>query len=961
VVDGRKNPFKSFIQGVLNTSGGACNRQVFLVFKRVGRRMKYFLVYIDILGFEKVGQTDTLVQREEVRDVFRKRITDRLNELKNKTTIVTFREQTTDSWLLFTLNIWNAFRAVGKVSEAELPLEIAIGVEEYDKSAVAEELIYLNDKTISAMKNLPAMMYAYKNQYKQQHGGESIKETFILLTEAAHKELGYDNICSDKLLEQHGEWGFYPVKLDEFPKMLKTLEFLERIGSERKEYRYIEELYVEPTRFAEIKEILDKHNIVFIIGDPQIGKTYTAIKLLLEFFKTGNYEPRYISEEEKREQWEFLKKFDIEEKVEGKAIYFEDPWGKSEFQEAESLLRDMGKLVAIAQRQNCKIIVTSREGVFKEYKDRRETAEDLESFVSSLKVNLAYTTEHLEQMLKNYIDIFKPRWGSDSLLVAAALSAVKNGRLRTPMSIGRLIENTKGVEDIQGLMNGIYKVAEETKTAFAAEIRAMFRREQYDKIVFLSFPYIGIKPELAKTCYSQVLKELGINPIKCREFDDLREEFKEVEVKSEGLGYIHPSYREGFDSALTDNGRPNNISKRVFSVVLLRLSVEEEAAERVGITVAVNFEKIPDHIRNALLLKLAENDEAAWVVVWAVARNFDKLPEEVRGLLFKLAENDETAWAVAWAVAENFEKLPEEVRGLLFKLAENNKTAWVVARPVAENFNKLPEEVRGLLFKLAENDEIAWAVAWAVARNFDQLPEEVRGLLFKLAENNKTAWAVARPVVENFNKLPEEVRGLLFKLAENNETAGAVARAVARNFDKLPEEVRGLLFKLAENDETAWAVALAIAANFDKLPEAVRGLLFKLAENNEAAGAVAHAITANFDKLPEAIRGLLFKLAENNETAGDVARAVARNFDKLPESIRGLLFKLAENNEAAGAVARAVARNFDKLPEEVRGLLFKLAENDKTREDVAQAVAENVDKIPEDVRKSLGDILGQQL
>ena len=470
--------------------------------------MKYFLVFIGMLGFKNIGQTNAQIQFEEIKAAHRKRIADRLNELKNKKKIVNFGEQTKDSWWFFTLNIWNAFRAIGKVLEAELPLEIVIGVEEFSKSPAGEDLTYLRDETVSFMDYAPKMQYIYKDQYKHEHGGESIKETFILLTEAAHKELGYDNVCSDKIMEPSGKWGFYPVKPDEFQKKLKTLEFLEKIGYERKDYLFIEELYVQPTRFAQIKEILDKHKIVFIIGDPQIGKTYTAIKLLLEFFKKENYEPRYISEEERLEQWRFLKKSDIEEEVEGKAIYFEDPWGKTDFQESESFLRDIGKLVAIAKRQNCKVIVTSREGVFREYRDRRETAEDLESLVSSLKVDLAYSGQDLEQILRNYIDIFKPSWGRDSSLVDVALSAVKNGMLTTPMSIGQLIEYTKSVTDENGLTNGISKTGEDTKTAFATEIKAMFTRGQYGKIVFLSFAYIGIPLELARLCYSQVLKEL---------------------------------------------------------------------------------------------------------------------------------------------------------------------------------------------------------------------------------------------------------------------------------------------------------------------------------------------------------------------------------------------------------------------------------------------------------------------
>jgi hypothetical protein len=57
-----------------------------------------------------------------------------------------------------------------------------------------------------------------------------------------------------------------------------------------------------------------------------------AIKLLFEFFKE-EYEPIYIPEERKNEQWMFVRH---ETELEEKAVYLEDPWGKVEFDTAES-------------------------------------------------------------------------------------------------------------------------------------------------------------------------------------------------------------------------------------------------------------------------------------------------------------------------------------------------------------------------------------------------------------------------------------------------------------------------------------------------------------------------------------------------------------------------------------------------------------------------------------------------
>ena len=56
-------------------------------------------------------------------------------------------------------------------------------------------------------------------------------------------------------------------------------DFIKAIGQNSDVIRNIEKFYVEPNEVEEIARSLDSINIVLILGDPGIGKTYTAIKL----------------------------------------------------------------------------------------------------------------------------------------------------------------------------------------------------------------------------------------------------------------------------------------------------------------------------------------------------------------------------------------------------------------------------------------------------------------------------------------------------------------------------------------------------------------------------------------------------------------------------------------------------------------------------------------------------------
>lgn len=173
--------------------------------------MKSFLTYIDILGFEEKAKKEAQksnLEPEEIRDAYRKRIKRRLKMSK---IIRLSQEVSLDSWLLFTNSIWKAFDSVEEILKTKLDLEVGIEVKEFDESPAGEELIVLRDEAISYIKTILDSYKCYKN-------GKSIKQTFILLTEDAYKELDYKKMCYDKIYESTKGSKFYLIKKDEFER-----------------------------------------------------------------------------------------------------------------------------------------------------------------------------------------------------------------------------------------------------------------------------------------------------------------------------------------------------------------------------------------------------------------------------------------------------------------------------------------------------------------------------------------------------------------------------------------------------------------------------------------------------------------------------------------------------------------------------------------------------------------------
>ena len=775
-------------------------------------RKKYFLIYLDILGFEERAEKEAEksgIRPEEVRSIYRERIKRKLNLLKDIETVLDFREMSLDSWLLFSDTIGKAFRTVGAVLKTNLPFEIAIGAKKFEESPAGEELIALRNETMDYLKT--NLLNSYKKWYSTKHK-KSVEQTFILLTPEAYKELESQKIAR----KPYESADFYLLEEEEFDRTLEVLEFLERLGSEREVYREIEELYVEPENYTEIVEILKKYSIVFIIGDAEMGKTYTAVKLLFEFYKEG-YEPQYIPEEDRKRQWSFIRH--KRQELEGKAVYLEDPWGKVESPREEgetpksiktpmSIYREMGDFIINVKKKNSKIIITSRESVFNEFVRLKRIAEDLWQYVSNLKVNLAYTDKELRELLKKYIAVFEPEWSKKEKLRENAFRAVGE-KLKTPMSIDKMIRYTEDALDEASLMVGVERASKETKIEFAMEIKEMFKKRQYDKIVFLSFPFIGAGIETAKSAYNNCLNDIKYNSLDAEEFETLLEDSKEVELLFGRLKFIHPSYREGFSYALIEEDRRlSNICKKIFFNVSICLAKEDEIAPLVIWMVSPDFDKL-----------LRDDKPSLDAVIHSLLRYADQL-KYYGGVARSGATwiSDNTDWILdiiakyvtivritprfftKMVLAKIITFIAEKLNDVVQKYEDVGKTVRDIAEKL-ESTKLSTEDVKTWIFGVAELYETIGKAIRDIAAKFFWLSNEE---VLKVIEKYEMSGEYARTIAENLDsyvidKPPfridedfKDLRDFLLILSERE----TVARAFTNHFDKLPIEVKIKLIEL---------------------------------------------------------------------------------------------------------------------------------------------------------------------
>ena len=711
---------------------------------------KTYLIYVDILGFERLAEEieeEKGIESREVREKFIDVINERVKTIERAGRIIGKKYEESDDWLLLTDSLENAFKCILDIldhhtpykSYEKIPVEIAIGTGDYDKWASfdGKELI-IENSTIKFIKT--KIIDYYHHWYKQNHNNQTPKSSFIILTDSAYNELEpLDRKICQKIEYKYKKDNvkeevitFFAANVDKVQQRGRVFDFLEKIGyTGSKWYGRIDEVYVPPLEYEDMAETLKEKRFVFITGTPEYGKTFTAVRLMWEYYNSG-YEPRWIKGGEPTERVEVRRKLeDIRAELKPRhIIYFEDPFGKTKYERREGLEREIGILIdTVRQVEDVYVILTSREEVFKEFE---KSAKVLKEFERKLNIKKpSYDAGKRKEILLMWAEAENCRWLENEELKELVLEAIEDEKiLPTPLSIKDFAVATFDIEKEEELREKIEEKSKETAKAFAEEIKNMTN----DKILFLSFLsiYDSLSVEFIRTTYQELVDELnlkdpwGFNRVLNWFRDD------KINIDVEDIRFSHPSYSEALKNLLVEDGDFTTINKEIFSKLMLKLAEKRGDTIFFLMAVADNFYVLPDDVKTNILLDLLEKDAAAWAVARVVANKPDTLPEDVTALLFKLSEYDEAVWEVARAVADNFDKFPDDARNkLLLNLSKKDVAAWAVLFAVVYNLDTFSDDVRNkLLLNLSEKDVAVW---WpnknAIAYNFDKLPENVKNSL----------------------------------------------------------------------------------------------------------------------------------------------------------------------------------------------------------------------------------------
>jgi predicted amidohydrolase len=251
----------------------------------------------------------------------------------------------------------------------------------------------------------------------------------------------------------------------------KTEQFGDAIGRQDKRYSQIRDFFVPSIEFPHMLEILEQSRILFIVGDPGLGKTYTAIYLLWLYFERG-YQPIWfggLEREDRLKQRTILENFQPKN---AQVIYFEDPFGRTRFENRDSIRRVFVPLTERLTDLDARVIITCRREIFEQFTTEVVPALALERFTQDMNVvKPSYPTSNLNQILERHAT--GSAWFRDQTLRDLVKKQLTSGRIWSPLAIRDFVFSSESVQTGQELLARLKTREGEETSLFAEEIQAV--------------------------------------------------------------------------------------------------------------------------------------------------------------------------------------------------------------------------------------------------------------------------------------------------------------------------------------------------------------------------------------------------------------------------------------------------------------------------------------------------------
>jgi predicted amidohydrolase len=532
--------------------------------------------------------------------------------------------------------------------------------------------------------------------------------------------------------------------------------FTRRIAHDDDRYRRISELFVPPVEYHAILKKLETRKMVFIVGDPGIGKTYTAARILLHYYERG-YEPVWFTGLEREErvlQRQLLAQFEPRNR---QIIYFEDPFGRVVFERRDSIAQVFGPIADRLRDIDARVIVTSRREVFEQFAEESLTAAELATFKEEMSiVKPSYPKSALQEIADRGASECK--WYGSEQCRAEVRRAISEGRLTTPFAIRDLIVSTTELIDHRALRRRIARRQQESIRFFASELIECSPATKLSlSLVFL----LGLQGQfLLVQWFSTIWPRLAGQHGFFNTTSFLQEIRSQLGHRVEqygtwtvGLRFTHPTYEEAFVMSAAKDETILSFLREIVSTVgktyyFTVLSGIRRYAKKYPLMAELLFEWLIDDVTRQEELKNVKEMILQLIGAFrqkTLLKLLTRLTSQVD--LYNLIDRERNAAVLALALKCLYHLRVLGIPG--FQEEVEQKLDWdalyrhIVA---ASHFqNVIDAIIWALEFRRDAAEKILLTIPFpTLQRRFDTLDPENRRRAFELLETNNLAWLSER-------------------------------------------------------------------------------------------------------------------------------------------------------------------------------------------------------------------------
>ncbi|MCB9438406.1 MAG: hypothetical protein H6673_15630 [Anaerolineales bacterium] len=335
--------------------------------------------------------------------------------------------------------------------------------------------------------------------------------------------------------------------------------FCSQFGWRDERYLKLDKLYVKPSQFQLIRDTLLAEHMICLIGDPGMGKSYSALYLVYQLFVEG-YLPEIPQE---LEMDEFLLNVgkNPDSVFQGKKVIFvEDPFGKTDFRRRDIFTTNLQQIAASVKKSDSMLIITSRVGLF----DKALANQMLRSWLKKVTINLTLgtLTYHLDDMdaiAANYTAIYQPLWAKDEATKVKVFALAKEN-LTAPQSMEFFIHNYADTDDISKLTQAIQNSKQDQLVNTISE--HILQLPYFEQIFFVLIGMFQLTKNNLRYIYEKELSgkaSVSSNlriPTNAWQICEIRYGDKLTSHESYGISYLHfyhPHLFEAVKQALEDD------------------------------------------------------------------------------------------------------------------------------------------------------------------------------------------------------------------------------------------------------------------------------------------------------------------------------------------------------------------------------------------------------------------------